>query len=94
MKNDKDTCREIQELYKLFQDLISLRKFANNDFMKLPDALAVIDLAEACHMYEKTNKKAAGVCYNNMANIQFKSGKYILAADNFNKAIELVENLL
>jgi hypothetical protein len=41
--------------------------------MKKPDALAVIDLAEACYIYEKTNKKAAGVCYNNMANIQLKS---------------------
>ena len=53
--------------------MISLRKFSNNDFMKKPDALAVIDLAEACYIYEKTNKKAAGVCYNNMANIQLKS---------------------
>lgn len=52
--------------------------------MKKPYALAVIDLAEACHIYEETNKMAAGVCYNNMANMQLKSGKYILAADNFN----------
>lgn len=62
--------------------------------MKKPDALAVIDLAEACHIYEKTNKKAAGVCYNNMANIQLKSQKYTLASENFKKAIELAESLL
>lgn len=62
--------------------------------MKKPYALAVIDLAEACHIYEETNKMAAGVCYNNMANMQLKSGKYILAADNFNRAIDLVDSLL
>jgi len=47
------------------------------------DALAVIDLAETCVMYENLNYKAAGVCYNNIANVQYKNGKYDLAKENF-----------
>jgi hypothetical protein len=37
--------------------------------LKQEDALAVIDLAGTCFMYENLNYKAAGVCYNNIANI-------------------------
>jgi hypothetical protein len=51
--------------------------------MKKSDALAVIDLAEACNMFEFKNIKAAGVCYNNMANLQLKNDKYQLADENF-----------
>lgn len=40
----------------------------------MPDALAAIDLAEACEMFEKIkNYKATGVCYNNIANYQAKN---------------------
>ncbi len=42
-------------------------------------------------MYENLNYKAAGVCYNNIANIQFKNGKYDLARDNFLQAIKKCE---
>jgi len=35
----------------------------------MPDAFAVIELAESCNMFEKSkNYKATGVCYNNIAN--------------------------
>ena len=40
--------------------------------MDKPDALAIIDLAEACNMfYEDSpkNYKAAGICFNNIGNI-------------------------
>jgi hypothetical protein len=37
--------------------------------MSKTDALAVIDLAEACNMFNGVNYKAAGICYNNIANI-------------------------
>ena len=62
------TSKEISQLYALFQTLISNKKFTNNDFMQKEDALAVIDLAEACSMFEGQNYTAAGVCYNNIAN--------------------------
>ena len=91
---DQASCEEIKLLYNLFQSLISDRKFSNNDFMQKPDALAVIDLAEACDMYETNNFKAAGVCYNNMANIQLKNGKYSLAEENFKRAIEFADRCL
>lgn len=47
--------------------------------MDKDDALAVIDLAEACNMFKYENPpnyKAAGICYNNIANIQYKVGKF------------------
>ena len=59
--------------------------------MKKSDALAVIDLAEACNMFEFKNIKAAGVCYNNMANLQLKNDKYQLADENFQKAINAAD---
>jgi hypothetical protein len=41
--------------------------------------LAVIDLAEACIMFtteEPPNHKAAGICFNNIGNLQYKSNKF------------------
>jgi hypothetical protein len=54
--------------------------------MEKEDALAVIDLAEACNMFEGNNYSYAGICYNNMANFQIKNGKFGLAAENFMRA--------
>ena len=50
----------------------------------------MIDLAEACNMFveaEPPNQKAAGICYNNIGNIQYKNGQYDQAAENFFLAI-------
>jgi hypothetical protein len=56
-------------MYSHFNDLISGKKFASNAFMQKEDALAVIDLADTCTMFEKANAyKASGICYNNIAN--------------------------
>lgn len=60
---------EIKNLYELFSDLISNKKFMKNDFVNKSDVFAVIDLAQACTMFLKIkNHKATGVCYNNIAN--------------------------
>lgn len=49
----------------------------NNDFLEKSDAMAIIDLAEACNDFENSgNKKAAGICYNNIGNFAYKSQKY------------------
>lgn len=80
---DEESSKELTLLYNEFKDLISAKKFENNDFMSKPDALAVIDLAEACNMFNGTNYKAAGICYNNIANIQYKNEKYAQASENF-----------
>lgn len=66
---DEESSQELTDLYYEFRNLISAKKFENNDFMSKPDALAVIDLAEACNMFNGVNYKAAGICYNNIANI-------------------------
>lgn len=69
---DKNASVEIQELYLTFQTLIRTKKFESNDFMYKDDSLAVIDLAEACNMFENQetpNVKAQGICYNNIGNI-------------------------
>jgi hypothetical protein len=42
-------------------------------------------------MYESgtsKNPKAAGVCYNNIANLQMKAGSLKIAAKNYRMAIE------
>ena len=62
--------------------------------MKNPDSedvLSIINLAATCQMYEQgdlTNDKATGVCYNNIANLHLKNGKYKSAVINFEYAIE------
>ena len=84
----EESSKELTDLYDVFKNLISAKKFENNDFMFKSDALAVIDLAEACNMFDGSNYKAAGICYNNIANIQFKNEKYEQAADNFFHAIQ------
>jgi hypothetical protein len=69
VQEDQKSCYEIAKLYELFKDLISNKRFTNNNFFGMPDAFAVIDLAESCNMFSKINNyKATGVCYNNIAN--------------------------
>ena len=89
--NERDTCKEINQLYESFHSLISDYKFIQNDFMSKnkSDVIAVIDLAEACMLFNGQNYKAAGVCYNNIGNVQYKNEKYLLAAENFSKAVHL-----
>jgi nitrogen fixation/metabolism regulation signal transduction histidine kinase len=70
---------EINELYDVFSSLIRTKKFENNDLINqdkkdYSDALAVIDLAEACNMFldnkdSDPNYRSAGICYNNIGNI-------------------------
>ena len=65
----KAACIEIYDLQDVFKKLISNKKFSNNDFLKQnSDVLAVLDLAEACNLFDGINYEAAGVCYNNIAN--------------------------
>ena len=37
------------------------------------------------------NYKAAGICYNNIGNIQFKNGKFDMAIENFKKAVDCAQ---
>ena len=81
MKRDLEaettSSKEISDLYRVFAGLIRTKKFENNDFKDKEDALAVLDLAEACQMFiGETNHKAAGICYSNIGNIQYRAGKF------------------
>ena len=94
LEYEEDSSKEIGRLYKVFKQLIKTKKFENNDFKDKEDALAVIDLAEACNMFMESetpnippNRKAAGICFNNIGNIQYKNGQYDQAAENFFLAI-------
>jgi tetratricopeptide (TPR) repeat protein len=83
---------DLATLYDVFGSLIRDRDFANNNFLHQKDALAVISLAKTCTMYERTetsNFLAAGVCYNNIANLQLKNGRFQLAYENFERALEM-----
>lgn len=54
-----------------------------------------MDLAQAASIFKKSNNfKALGICYNNIANIQYKNAQYREAARNFAKAIKQVEKLM
>ena len=71
-QEDQYVSKEIEDLYNVFKSLIKTKKFENNDFRGKPDALAVLDLAEACNMFiddKDPNLKAAGICYNNIGNL-------------------------
>lgn len=74
-----DQCEEINELYDVFRDLIRNKKCMDNDFIYMEDSLAIMELAGMCTMFDGFNYKYAGVCYNNIANLQFKNKKYKLA---------------
>lgn len=69
---------------------IKTKKFENNDFQDKEDALAIIDLAEACEMFQQQgtlNRKASGICLNNIGYFQQKNGNFDQAAENYNLAI-------
>jgi hypothetical protein len=64
------------------------------------NAPAIISLASSCVMYERQNQRfpqdqggiasvslPIGVCYNNIANLHLKNGRYQLAYESFEKAV-------
>ena len=84
-----DSSFEISILYSIFRDLIQDKHFSQNTFLNTPDSedvLSIINLAATCEMYESgdfSNDKATGVCYNNIANLHLKNGKYKNAVISF-----------
>jgi hypothetical protein len=53
--------------------MLSNRRILNNEFLNKPDALAVIEIAEACTLFDGKSYIAAAVCYNNIGNLQYKN---------------------
>jgi len=49
--------------------MLSNRRILKNEFLNKPDVLAVIDLAEACMIFDGKSYSAAAVCYNNIGNL-------------------------
>jgi hypothetical protein len=63
--------------------------------MEKNDSSAIMDLAQAASIFKKSsNYKALGICYNNIANVQYKNAQYNEASINFKKAILAVEKLM
>ena len=57
--------------------------------------LSIISLASTCQIYEEVNNdRATGVCYNNIANLHLKNGKFNSAALSFEEAIARVKKLI
>ena len=83
---------DIADLYLTFQDLIQDWQFSQNDFLNRrdgEDVLSIVELATTCEGYRRVgNLKAVGVCYNNIANLHLRNGKYEIAAANYQAAIE------
>jgi hypothetical protein len=73
--NDTSVSVELNILYDIFRSLIKTKKFENNDYLGKEDALAVMDLAEACIIFldddedAEPNYKSAGICFSNIGNI-------------------------
>lgn len=63
----------------------------DNDFIHMEDSIAIMELAGMCTMFDGFNYKYAGVCYNNIANLQFKNKKYKLALENYKNAVQLAD---
>lgn len=63
----------------------------DNDFIGMEDSLAIMELAGMCTMFDGTNYKYAGVCYSNIANLQFKNKKYKLAKENYSYAVQIAD---
>jgi len=69
--------REIMKMLEIFREMLRQKRFMNNDFLQKSDSMAIIDLAEACNDFKKSNNmKAAGICFNNIGNFAYKSQKY------------------
>ena len=69
-QRQEDTSAEVEQLKKLFQELLDTRRFEINDFLEKGDSEAIMDLAQAASIFKKSkNLKALGICYNNIANI-------------------------
>jgi len=66
---DENMSKEILNLYNSIKKLLSNRRIFNNELHNKPDALAVIDIAEACTYFDGKSYAAAAVCYNNIGNI-------------------------
>lgn len=64
-----DVSMEIKQLYSDFHNLLQNRRILNNELFNKPDALAVIDIAEACTLFDGKSYAAAAVCYNNIGNL-------------------------
>ena len=66
-------------------DLVVIYLIRNND------ANALIHYAEALKFYEDlSNKKGAGIIYNNMGSIHLKCGRYSESITCYKKAIESI----
>ena len=54
-----------------------------------------MDLAQQASIFKKSkNYRALGICYNNIANLQFKIQQYTEAEMYFNKALKYVNLIL
>ncbi len=54
-----------------------------------------MDLAQAARIFKESyNLKALGICYNNIANIQYKNNQYHESAQNFRKSIKKIQVLI
>ena len=51
IEQQRETSADITNLYEVFKTHLKAKKFESNAFMEKEDALAVIDLAEACKMF-------------------------------------------
>lgn len=72
------TSYEALKMYEMFAELITTKKFTSNKIFQNNDAIAIMDYAEAYTVFSD-NKKAQGICLNNIGHIYHR-------LQDFNKA--------
>ena len=79
------TSQEALAVYESISELMTARRFAQNHFFKLDDAIAIMEFAEA-HTVLANNEKSKGICLTNIAHIYYKNLNYKKAHLNYEEA--------
>ena len=86
------TSKEALILFELFTELMTAKKFTNNDIFEKNDAVAIMEYADA-YTVLNTNEKAKGICMTNIAHIYYKNKDYKKASTSYHKAANWARRL-
>lgn len=81
------TSKEASIVYEAISELMTARRFTQNDFIKLKDAIAIMEFADAFTVLNK-NEQAKGICLTNIAHIYYKNRNYEKAAQSYKNAAQ------
>jgi hypothetical protein len=86
------TSQEALNMYEVFWELITAKKFTSNTIFQNNDAVAIMDYAEAYTVFSD-NKKAQGIWMTNIGHIYFRHKDYQKAAKSYEEAAQCAYKL-